>query len=54
MVDRFVGDKESVFFLWWFDPEKEARLEDAMQNNKQLSISDVDIKYWPKWNKNNK
>ncbi len=50
MVDRFVGDSQSVFFLWWIDPEKEARLKDAMQSNIQLPVSDVDIKYWPKWN----
>jgi ABC-type oligopeptide transport system substrate-binding subunit len=54
MVDRFVGNSESVFFLWWFDPEKEAHLKDAMLFDKQLSIGDVDIKYWPKWNANNK
>jgi len=54
MVDRFVGNSESVFFLWWFDPEKEAQLKNAMNNDTQLPISDVDIKYWPKWNENNK
>ncbi len=54
MVDRFVGNSESVFFLWWFDPEKETRLKDAIQNDQQLSISDVDFKYWPKWNTENK
>jgi microcin C transport system substrate-binding protein len=53
MVDRFVGDSESVFFLWWIDPEKETRLKDAIQNNKELPIGDVDIKYWPKWNTRN-
>jgi hypothetical protein len=53
MVDRFVGNSESVFFLWWIDPEKETRLKDAIQNNKELPIGDVDIKYWPKWNTRN-
>jgi microcin C transport system substrate-binding protein len=54
MVDRFVGDSQSVFFLWWFDPEKQARLEDAMKNDTQLITNDVDFKFWPNWNQNNK
>ena len=54
MVDRFVGNRESIFFLWWFDPEKEALLKKAMENNTQLSINEVDFKFWPNWNKNNK
>ena len=36
MVSRYGGDYRSIFSYWWFDPEKEARLEDAMKNNKQL------------------
>ena len=54
MVDRFVGDRESIFFLWWFDPKKEARLKKAMENDTQLRINDVDFTFWPDWNKNNK
>ena len=54
IVDRFVGDSQSVFFLWWFDPEKQARLEDAMKNDTQLITNDVDFKFWPNWNQNNK
>ena len=54
MVDRFVGDRESIFFLWWIDPEKEARLKKAMKENTQLSIKEVDFKFWPNWNQNNK
>jgi microcin C transport system substrate-binding protein len=53
MVDRFVGNRESIFFLWWFDPEKEARLETAMINDTSLPVGDVDIKFWPNWMKNN-
>ena len=53
MVDRFVGNRESIFFLWWFDPEKEVRLEKAMTNDTSLPVGDVDIKFWPNWNKNN-
>ncbi len=53
MIDRFVGNRESIFFLWWFDPEKEARLETAMNNDTSLPVGDVDIKFWPNWNKIN-
>ena len=53
MVDRFVGNRESIFFLWWFDPEKEARLEKAIANDTLLPVGDVDIKFWTNWNKNN-
>ena len=54
MVDRFVGDRESIFFLWWVDPKKEARLKKAMKNDTHLPIKEVDFKFWPNWNKNNK
>ena len=40
--------------LWWIDPEKEARLEDAKISNAKLPVGDVDIKFWPKWNKKSK
>jgi microcin C transport system substrate-binding protein len=53
MVDRFVGNRESIFFLWWFDPEKEARLEKAMANDTLLPVGDVDIKFWTNWKNNN-
>jgi len=53
MVDRFVGNRESIFFLWWFDPEKEARLKAAMENDTSLPVGEVDIKFWPNWMKIN-
>jgi len=51
MVDRFVGNYDSIFLLWWFDPEKIDNLNNAMENDQQLPINEVDIKYWPNWNK---
>ena len=50
MVDRFVGNYDSIYLLWWFDPEKTENLSNAMENDKQLPINAVDIKYWPNWN----
>ena len=54
MVDRFVGNSQSIFMLWWIDPDKEAKLNDAMENNTKLPVNEVDIKFWPKWNNQNK
>ena len=54
MVDRFVGNYESIYKLWWFDPEKISTLEQAKENDEQLPVNEVDIRYWPDWNKNNK
>ena len=51
MVDRFVGNYESIYQLWWFDQEKIENLDNAMENDEQLPINEVDIKYWPNWNK---
>ncbi len=54
MVDRFVGNYQSIYKLWWFDPEKISSLEQAMENDEQLQVNEVDIRYWPDWNKSNK
>ena len=51
MVDRFVGNYDSIYLLWWFDPEKIGNLNKAMENDDQLPVNEVDIKYWPNWNK---
>ena len=51
MVERFIGDYQSIYKLWWFDQEKIDQLEDAMQNNRQLPVPEVDFKFWPEWNK---
>ena len=49
MLDRFVGSWDSIYYLWWFDPEKVDRLEKAMENDTQLPVSDIDIRFWPDW-----
>jgi microcin C transport system substrate-binding protein len=51
MVDRFVGNYQSIYKLWWFDPEKISSLDIAKENDAQLPVNEVDIRYWPKWNK---
>ena len=49
MLDRFEGDYDSIYNLWWFDPEKVNQLEKAMENDTQLPVSEIDIKFWPDW-----
>ena len=52
MVDRFVGNYESIFQLWWFDPEKAKILNNAMDNDEQIPVNEIDVRYWSNWNKN--
>ena len=49
MVTRYGGDYRSVFTLWWYEPEKEAALKEAMANNTSLPIGEIDVKYWPEY-----
>lgn len=49
MADRYVGDYESIFKLWWFDADKMAALEDAMKNDTTLPIGELDVKFWPNY-----
>ena len=34
--------------------DKELILEDAIKNNKQLPVNEVDFRFWPNWNKMDK
>ena len=54
MVDRFIGNYQSIHKLWWFEPEKIKSLKEAMENDEQLPVNEVDIRYWPDWNKSKK
>ena len=47
MLSRYVGEYWDAFYYWWIDDEKVDRLDDAMQNGKQLPIMPIDMKYWP-------
>ena len=54
MVSRYGGDYRSIFAYWWFDPEKQKRLEEAMKNGTSLPVrKELDIKFWPEYLKNN-
>lgn len=38
-----------IFPYWWVDPDKEARLKEAVANNKPLPLEPVVIRFWDKW-----
>ena len=41
----------SIPGLWWIDPVKEARLEEARRDETiQLDVGEVDVRYWQRWN----
>ncbi len=48
MVGRYTGDERSIYGSWWLDPEKEARLNAAKENDENLEQGEVMVKYWPK------
>jgi len=49
MVHRFVGDYRSIFQYWWFDQEKVAQLDQAMENNTALESGEVEVNFWTKF-----
>ncbi|MFN7975456.1 MAG: extracellular solute-binding protein [Acidobacteriota bacterium] len=38
--------REIAWKVWWFDPEKAARLEDAQKNGKELPLAPENSDYW--------
>ncbi len=49
--DRYVtrtGDvpEEQVAMLWWFDPAKEAALQEAMATGRQMPQSEIEVRPW--------
>ncbi len=46
ILTRF-GDHTDVTSLWWLDPEREARLGDAMRDSSvQLEVGETDDRFW--------
>ena len=41
-----MGDMDDILTLWWFDPEKDRALKEAMNTDKPLPVGPVEIKYW--------
>ena len=45
-----IGDYHDPPALWWFDPEKNRRVEEAMRDpSKKLEVGEADDKYWQKF-----
>jgi microcin C transport system substrate-binding protein len=53
VVSRYTGDYRSIFSYWWVDPEKEARLNKAIEIGEALPVTDIDITFWPEYLKSN-
>ena len=49
VVSRYTGDYRSIFSYWWVDPEKEARLNKAIEKGEALPVTDIDITFWPEY-----
>jgi len=49
MVSRYGGDWRSILTYWWLDPEKDAKLEEAMKNNTSLGQGELEVRYWPEY-----
>ena len=49
MLGRYVGEHWDVFKFWWIDPEKEARLEEAMTKGESLPQGELDVLFWPEY-----
>ncbi len=49
MVGRYTGDYRTVFTHWWFEPEKEKALKEAMANGTELPKGEIDVMFWPEY-----
>ena len=54
MLSRYVGEFWDAFYYWWIDDAKEKTLELAMQQENELPLLPIDMKYWPKYLLENK
>ncbi|MDD2715127.1 MAG: ABC transporter substrate-binding protein [Candidatus Wallbacteria bacterium] len=50
VLSRF-NDYTSALFYWWFDPDKDKALQDAMKDQKSLPALPEEVKYWEKFSK---
>jgi microcin C transport system substrate-binding protein len=49
MVSRYGGDWRSILTYWWLDPEKDAKLKEAMEKNVSLPQGELEVRYWPEY-----
>ena len=44
---RLLKDDDSIFWLWWYDPAKDQKLQEAIQNpSLRLKVEEMDDRYW--------
>ena len=52
-LSRYVGEYWDIFYYWWIDEDKVARLNNAKESGKQLDVLSLDMTYWPEFLKAN-
>ncbi len=52
VFDRYNGDYTSIFKLWWYEPEKDKDLKDAMKTGRSLPQGDLVVRYWDRYKDN--
>ncbi len=52
VFDRYNGDYTSIFKLWWYEPEKDKDLKDAMKTGRSLPQGDLVVRYWDRYKEN--
>ncbi|MFC1745457.1 extracellular solute-binding protein, partial [Candidatus Riflebacteria bacterium] len=40
------GDQRDMSRLWWYDPDKDRVLKEAVKNNTNLPVGETDVRYW--------
>ena len=46
MLTKYGGRFEDILYHWWFDPEKDRTLQNAMKNDQSLPLGDVEHTFW--------
>jgi microcin C transport system substrate-binding protein len=41
-----IGDYNDMLSMWWYEPDKDKALQDAVKNNTQLPVGDVEVDFW--------
>ena len=46
MLTKYGGRFEDILYHWWFDPEKDKTLQNAMKNNKSIPLGETEHTFW--------
>ena len=53
MLTRYGGEHWDIFSYWWYDEDKDKTLNNAIEQNINLPLEPIDMKYWPDFLSNN-